>query len=237
MCGRFTLTTPASKLVEIFGLVDDFPPLPPRYNIAPTQPVAAIREQDGFRRLNMLRWGLLPFWAKSSSVGARMINARAETVATKPAFRQAFKKRRCVIPADGFYEWMRSGNEKLPYLFRLRSGEPFAFAGLWERWHNPQDDSTIDSCAIITTTPNSLVAKVHDRMPAIMSDDACALWLQTDSDPAELESLLRPWPEAEMEAVPVSKRVNNPRNDSPDILTPAEATEGPQQQPRQSRSP
>ncbi|HEY1598513.1 MAG TPA: SOS response-associated peptidase [Pirellulales bacterium] len=167
MCGRFTLRTPAHAVADAFGLIST-PDLQLRFNIAPTQLVAAVRfdPQQGGRQLTRLRWGLIPSWAADPSIGSRMINARADTVATKPAFRSAFKRRRCLVLADGFYEWKKVGSAKQPFFMRLKDDRPFAFAGLAEHWH--RDGQTIDSCSIITTESNSLMAEIHDRMPVIL---------------------------------------------------------------------
>jgi putative SOS response-associated peptidase YedK len=211
VCGRFTLTTPPELIAEHFGL-DDVPPLGPRYNIAPTQPVPVVRKTAQGRRLEMLRWGLVPSWAGDPSIGNRLINARAETVADKPSFRSAYRRRRCLVVADGFFEWKRVGVRKQPMYIRLRDQAPFAFAGLWESWHRDQPDA-VESCTLITTGPNALLATIHDRMPVILHPDDYARWLDPGAgDPARL---LRPYPAAEMTAHPVSRRVNSPANDDP----------------------
>jgi putative SOS response-associated peptidase YedK len=220
MCGRFTLTSPASKLVEIFGLLDPKIQLEPRYNIAPTQLVACIRQSDGFRSLELLRWGLLPVWARHISEGAKMINARSESVATKPAFKSAFASRRCLIPADGFFEWKRKGTEKQPYLIRMRSAEPFAMAGLWECWRDPEAGSDVESCTVLTTAPNPLVADIHDRMPVILDEQAQLAWLNANTSTDQLELKLQSYSADLMEAVPVHRSVGNVRNDSPLCITP-----------------
>ena len=178
MCGRFTLRTPTKAIVEAFGLVDAFD-LKPRFNIAPTQQVAAVRldPETGTRQLSMYRWGLVPSWADDPSIGYRMINARAESVAIKPAFRSAFKKGRCLIVADGFYEWKKVGKSKQPFFIRLKDDEPFAFAGLSEHWH--RSELTIDSATIITTEPNELMEGIHDRMPVILSPEDYDLCVRT----------------------------------------------------------
>lgn len=170
MCGRFTLRTPAKHIAEIFGLSDVFD-LPHQYNIAPSQDVAAVRlNREGKKReLAMLHWGLVPFWAKDPKIGYRTINARAETLATKPSFRNAFKKRRCLIVADGFYEWQKTNGKKQPFLIHMKDDRPFAFAGLWEHWKG--DDEVIESCTIIVTEANDLMKPIHDRMPVILSPD------------------------------------------------------------------
>lgn len=221
MCGRFTLITPAEALAEQFQLFE-IPSLAPRYNIAPTQPVAAVRRVpgDGQRELVLLRWGLVPFWAKDPGIGARMINARSETVAEKPAFRAAFRRRRCLVPADGFYEWRRLERGKQPFYVRLRDERPFAFAGLWERWEGP-DETAIDSCTLLTTEPNDLIRPVHSRMPVILSPKDYDLWLDPGVQKVELlQPLLRPYPSEGMLAYPISTWVNKPKNDSPRCIEP-----------------
>ena len=214
MCGRFALSTPPKRLAEKFELAET-PDLPPRYNIAPTQPVAVIRSdpEQAQRRLHMHHWGLVPSWAKDPAIGARMINARAETAAEKPSFRTAFRYRRCLIPADGFYEWERRGKTKQPYLFRMNDGSAFAFAGLWERWKG-SEGRRIESCTILTTEPNTLVSPLHNRMPVILAPEYYEVWLDAGiKKPGEIQPFLRPYPPEEMLAYPVSLRVNNPRND------------------------
>jgi putative SOS response-associated peptidase YedK len=220
MCGRFTLTADISALQENFPWLGIPPGLEPRYNIAPTQPVAAV-PNDGKNRLDFFTWGLIPSWAKDPSIGSRMINARAETLAEKPSFRSAFRRRRCLILADGFYEWRSDGGKgKMPMYIRLEDGSPFAFAGLWELWNAP-DGSQVLSTAIITTEPNPLMAKIHNRMPVILPEKAYPLWLQSgEADPKELSGLLLPYPAEEMVAYPVSKLVNNPANDLPACIEP-----------------
>ena len=211
MCGRYSLKTPSRVLAKAFKL--EVPTLPLRYNIAPTQQVAAIRSHPDGRELALLKWGLVPSWAKDTSIGSRMINARAETVAVKPAYRGSFRRRRCLIPADGFYEWRREGAGKQPYHFRMRDKQPFAFAGLWERWRSELGE-VIDSCTIITTKANELVAPVHDRMPVILPAEAYDAWLNEQlTDAPELGGLLRPYPAEAMECFPVSTHVNSPKND------------------------
>jgi putative SOS response-associated peptidase YedK len=233
MCGRFTLTQSATAIADHFEL-DDLSTLAPRYNIAPTQPVAVIRagsgrQSSGDRQLTHQVWGLIPAWAKDPAMGAKLINARAETLAEKPSFRSAFKYRRCLIPTDGFYEWQRIEKRKQPYLFGLVDRQPFAFAGLWEHWQSA-DGSEIESCTIITTAANSLMRSIHDRMPVILQPQDYQHWL----DPLEqkgdrLQSLLRPYePSSDLAALiayPVSVTVNNPRHDSPDCIEPIEGVE------------
>lgn len=221
MCGRFTLITPAETLVEQFQLFEA-PTLSPRYNIAPTQPVAAVRQSpgNGGRELVLLRWGLVPSWAKDPGIGARMINARSETVAQKPAFRAAFRRRRCLVLADGFYEWQRLERGKQPFYVRLHDGRPFAFAGLWEHWEGP-DETMLDSCTVLTTEPNDLLRPVHNRMPVILEPKYYDLWLDPGVQEAELlQPLLRLYPSEGMLAYPVSTWVNSPGNDGPQCIEP-----------------
>lgn len=219
MCGRYTLTTSGEQVAQQFDL-KEAPELAPRYNIAPTQPVAAVRSGDDGRELVLLRWGLIPPWAKDLSIGARMINARAETVAEKPAFRSAMKQRRCLILADGFYEWRTQGNGKQPFYFRVESGRPFAFAGLWEHWRGP-DGQIIQSCTILTTEANELVRDLHDRMPVILRPEDYERWLDPGlRDAGAVEDLLAPYPAEAMETYPVSKAVNRVSNEGAALIAP-----------------
>jgi len=224
MCGRFTLHTSAAELAEIFGLFRE-PELTPRYNIAPSQDVAAVRfDPDRTpRELVMLQWGLIPSWSKDTKIGYRTINARADTVATKPAFRAAFKRRRCLILADGFYEWQKlSEKHKQPYYITMQDQRPFAFAGLWEHWDG-NGGSLIESCTIITTDANDKMAELHDRMPVILAADDYDLWLDPKVEDKEtLQPLLKPCPDAWLAFQPVSTRVNNPRNDAPECIHPVD---------------
>ena len=221
MCGRFTLKTPAAVLREMFG-VSQLPGFGARYNVAPTQPVATVRRSDGVNSWEPMRWGLIPHWARDPSIGNRMINARAETIAEKPAFREPFARRRCLVPADGFYEWERiGGGRKQPWYLSLLEDQPFAFAGLWARWSG--EEGSIGSCSIITTTPNELVAPIHDRMPVILDRGGFDCWLDEASTPQELRSLLHPVDARRMQARPVSTLVNSPANDDPRCLDPMAA--------------
>lgn len=198
------------------------PELPPRYNVAPTQPVAAVRRAAGEarRELVMLRWGLVPFWADDLKIGAKHINARSESAADKPAFRAAFRERRCLIVADGFFEWQKVGSKKQPYLFQMKDGRPFAFAGLWDRWRDP-DKNRIESCTILTTKANELVSLLHDRMPVILKPADYERWLDPQvQDLESLQPLLCPFDSEAMSAQPVSKQVNNARNDDPTCIAP-----------------
>jgi putative SOS response-associated peptidase YedK len=226
MCGRFTLSDPDADLAVQFNL-PEIPDLKPRYNIAPTQPVAAVRvAADGANReMVMLHWGLVPFWAKDPAIGSRMINARSETVAEKPAFRAAFRRRRCLVVADGFYEWQKQNGGKQPYYIRMRAAQPFAFAGLWEHWEG--DTDSIESCTLLTTEPNELVRPLHNRMPVIVRPDDYALWLDPDVQALErLQSLLGPYSSDEMDAYPVSRWVNRPHNDDPQCIEPLPQQQG-----------
>ena len=220
MCGRYTLASPVSDLAERFE-IDEYPSsITPSYNIAPTQEVAALIAEDDKRKLEIMRWGLIPSWAKEPEIGNRMINARAETISEKPSFRKPFKDHRCLILADGFYEWQKTNNGKQPYYIHMEDGSPFAFAGLWEIWD--RDGEEVRSCTIITTDANELVGKIHNRMPVILHPEDHGLWLDPDfgeKDP--LMSLLRPYQEGAMEADPVSRRINKPSNNEPGCIEPA----------------
>jgi putative SOS response-associated peptidase YedK len=219
MCGRFTLIADRKKLAESFAGYDLPEGLAPRYNIAPSQAVAVIAN-NGQQKIELFQWGLIPFWAKDPKIGNRMINARAETLAEKPSFKNAYKRRRCLVLADGFYEWKKVNGAKTPMYIQLAGGEPFGFAGLWESWQSPED-STVLSCTIITTTPNQLLADIHNRMPVILPTSAYDTWLDpAERSPAQLDGLLKPYPAAEMTAVPVSTLVNNPKNDGPECIAP-----------------
>ena len=219
MCGRYTLASPTERLAEEFGVDASSIELAPNYNVAPTQGVAAVLEEGGQRRLEVLRWGLIPPWADDPGIGSRMINARSETAPGKPSFRRAFRERRCLIPADGFYEWQRTNGAKQPYYIHMEDGRPFAFAGLWESWSKGEGE--IRTCTILTTGANALVGEVHDRMPVILAHDAYDVWLDPASERDELTGLLAPYPEDEMETYPVSRFVNSPSNNDPRCIEPA----------------
>jgi putative SOS response-associated peptidase YedK len=220
MCGRYTLASPTERLAEEFGFDGTSVELAPNYNVAPTQGVAAVLEEGGRRRLEVLRWGLIPPWADDPGIGSRMINARSETAPGKPSFRRAFRERRCLIPADGFYEWQRTNGAKQPYYIHMEDGRPFAFAGLWESW-SKGGEGEVRTCTILTTGANALVGEVHDRMPVILAHDAYDVWLDPASERDELTGLLAPYPEDEMEAYPVSRFVNSPSNNDPRCIEPA----------------
>lgn len=219
MCGRFTLTQPAEAVAQRFGAQMVLFEPSPRYNIAPSQPVAVVM-QNGERRIEACRWGLVPFWAKDPDIGNRLINARAETLAEKPAFKYSLTRRRCLIPADGFFEWRKEGNRRIPIYIRRRDGGLFAFAGLWDEWQSP-DGSPLRTCTIITTEPNALIAPIHHRMAVILLPEWESEWLDPSvKEPSRLLSLLKPYPAEELEAYPVSTRVNNPANDDPLCIQP-----------------
>jgi putative SOS response-associated peptidase YedK len=219
MCGRYTLSQPGDLLKELGVPEDEQVEILPNYNVAPTQEVPIVRPgAKGDRELAIVRWGLIPFWAKDEKIGNQMINARCESVSEKPAYKNAFKKRRCVLLADGFFEWKKQGSVKQPFHFFLEDHQPFVFAGLWERWTKGAEP--IESCTIITTSANDTVAEVHDRMPVILGPEARELWLDDSVQDAELlSSILRPYA-GKMSASPVSRAVNSPRNNSPEILRP-----------------
>lgn len=220
MCGRYTLRARLNQLLQIYGAQSEVE-LTPRYNIAPTQDVAAVRStaDANARELVLLHWGLIPSWAKDPKIGNRMINARGETVAEKPSFRTAFKRRRCLVLADGFYEWRKEGKAKQPYYIRMKDEMPIAFAGLWEHWKG--NGLTIESCTIITTSANQLMSELHDRMPVILSGQDIDTWLdQTIDDPEILQPMLDPYPDDEMEAYPVSTLVNSPKHETSECIEP-----------------
>ena len=220
MCGRFTITLEPAFFQKEFELGKTPSEWQPRYNVAPGQNIPVVTEAEN-RDVSMLRWGLIPHWAKDISNGSRMINARAETIQEKPSFRAAFKQRRCLILADGFYEWQKSDSKKtpkIPYRFTLIDNRPFAFAGLWESWHSPENDE-IQSCTIITCPPNDLVARIHNRMPVILDSSTCWRWL-ADKSSSDLADLLKPYPSEAMSAYPVGLWVNNPRNEHARCIEP-----------------
>lgn len=232
MCGRFTLHHSTDEIAarfaaqQVMDIAEDRNghPAPsfeePRYNIAPSQAILAVRAEQDMRRLETLQWGLVPSWAKDVSIGSKMINARGETLAEKPSFRNALMRRRCLIPADGFYEWKKDDRGRQPMHIHRRDGGLFAFAGLWEEWRRP-DGPPLRTCTIITVAPNELMAEIHDRMPAILREEDEAVWLDTEqvTDKERILSLLRPYPDAGLEAYPVSKLVNAPVNDSAECLS------------------
>lgn len=231
MCGRYAFYTPIEAVTRLFGVSEVHAAgVAPRYNIAPTQEVPIVRvsafhgegeAHQPVRELALARWGLVPFWAKDATIGHRMINARGETVASKPAFRAAFRKRRCLVPADGFFEWQKTVSGKQPWYIHATGGEPLALAGLWELWEPPDDGAPLASCAIITTRANEFMRPLHDRMPVVLDAAGRDAWLDAGSSSDTLQSLLAPAPEAALEAWPVSRRVNSPFNEDPSLVKPA----------------
>jgi putative SOS response-associated peptidase YedK len=216
MCGRFTLQIPPEMLAEIFGLLE-IPVYPARYNIAPTQQIPVIR-QNGQYHLEFLRWGLVPSWAKDPSIGNKMINARSETVHEKPAFRNAIKYKRCLIPSSGFYEWVQDGDAKRPLYIHLKDEPLMVFAGIWDKWISPEG-GIIESCSILTTHSNKLIETIHDRQPVILQPEEFNLWLDRDIvNPEVLAHLFHPYPADRMEMYPVSTQVNSTRNEGPDLI-------------------
>ena len=227
-----TMRTDTSEIVEIFDAEvrepEAFEELGPRYNVAPTQPITVVVQRDDGRAVELHRWGLVPSWAKSvSEAGARMINARAETIATSAAFRASFLRRRCVIPADGFYEWRREGRAKQPFLIHTPNDVPLAFAGIWAPWRDPDSGEWLISAAVVTTAANGTVGQLHNRMPAILGDDEWRLWIDPEiRDPDLLRDLLAPADDDLLELRPVSSRVNNANNEGADLLLPADSEIG-----------
>jgi putative SOS response-associated peptidase YedK len=239
MCGRYSITSPTEAIQRVFQ-VPERPNLPARYNVAPTQEVPIVRLQadgdgggDGgtpARHLAFARWGLIPFWADDPSIGSRMINARAESAPEKPAFRAAFKRRRCLVVADGFYEWQKpaeKGGRKQPWRITLADGSLFGFAGLWERWTNPDDQSVVESCTILTTDANAKLQPIHERMPVIVPADRHATWLDPDAATDDLKALLQPFPADAMAAYRISTAVNKVANDTPEVIRPLEGEADP----------
>lgn len=221
MCGRYTLTVDPAELMDRFELTESDFAATPRYNVAPSQDVAVVYNESP-HKLSAARWGLVPFWSKDPSIGSRMINARAETLGEKPAFRNLLKKRRCLVLADSFYEWRKNEDgSKTPVRLMMKSGEPFAFAGLWDSWKDPEGH-TLHTCTIITTEPNTLAAEVHNRMPVILSRQAEKVWLSAGPDELPyLQSLLASYPAEEMKSYAVPSRVNSPKYDEAALIQPA----------------
>ncbi len=241
MCGRFVSASPPDELANYFGALQSDAELEPSFNVAPTNEVYVVRARPdeeggpGDRTISSLRWGLVPFWAKDLKIGSRMINARAETVAEKPAFRKAYERRRCLIPADGFYEWAKVEGQKTkqPYFIHRPDGEPVVFAGIWERWKPRLDDGKtvdeaaepVESCSILTCAPNKVMAEIHDRMPVLLAPTVWDDWLSPDTDMDYIASLLVPAPDDLLTMFPVTTAVNNVRNKGEELLVPVERTE------------
>lgn len=219
MCGRFARTSIVETFAKLFGATG-IENLEPSYNVAPTHSLLAARlNPEGARELTMLHWGLVSFWSKGPDSKYSMINARSDSLTTKPAYREPFKRRRCLIAADGFFEWKKEGNQKRPYFIRLRGGPSFAFAGLWDHWE-ADGHTPIDSCTIITCDANSLVAVIHDRMPVILPPKAYDAWLDPGTRSTDRAALLRPWPDTLTEMWPVGMAVNSPRNNDESLIRP-----------------
>jgi putative SOS response-associated peptidase YedK len=221
MCGRYALTSSPEVIAQRFKLLW-VPEFSPHYNIAPTQMIPVVRATERGRELALFRWGLIPFWAKDSHIGVKLINARAESLADKPAFRDAYRRRHCLIPADAFYEWKPIAGRRQPYCIRMAERGPFAMAGLWEHWVDPSGQA-VESCTIITTDANALVAELHDRMPAILAPGDFATWL--DAGHASVRELLKPFPSEQLVSYPVALRVNNAKNDDAECIAPLIAQE------------
>lgn len=219
MCGRYATYSAPTAIRTLFRYAET-PNFPPRYNIAPTQPIAIVRLRDGSRQFALVRWGFIPSWVKDPRTVSLMFNARGETVTDKPAYRNAMKRRRCLVPADGFYEWKRDGERKRPYWVHPRGGGPIAFAGLWETWTGPNGEE-LETAAIVTTRANKTLAPLHDRMPVVIPPDAFDLWLDPNADLQMASSLIAPAPEDLLHAYEVSGAVNRAANDGPELLTPA----------------
>lgn len=225
MCGRFAITLTPEAYRDAYGY-EERPNFPPRYNVAPTQPIALVHAERGARRFRLARWGFLPGWVKDPKAFPLVINARGETLLEKPTFRAALKRRRCVVLADGFYEWRREGKAKAPFLIRRTGRGPLHMAGLWETYSDPQGGE-IDTAAIVTTDANGLMSAVHDRMPALLDERGIAAWLDVDGvEDREAAALVRPCPDGWLDLTPVSPRVNNVRNDDPGVQEPAGAPQG-----------
>jgi len=235
MCGRYTITSAPEALRALFRY-EEQPNFPPRFNIAPTQPMPIVRLVDGRREFALVRWGFLPSWVKDPNQFSLIINARGESVCEKPAFRAAMKRRRCLIPADGFYEWQATGGRKQPYYIHARSGEPLAFAGLWEAWEGPNGEE-VETAAIVTTRANALLTPLHDRMPVIVAPDAFDLWLNCGAvDARTAEALIAPAPEGLLEAHPVSTAVNRTANDNAELILPLDLTAVQEKPPKPARA-
>ena len=222
MCGRFTLSASPTSLTETFPGFELPDQLTPRYNITPTQDIAVVANNNP-GKIDLFRWGLIPSWAKDPTIGNRMINARSETLSQKPSFRTAYRRWRCLVLADGYYEWRKEpgGGAKTPFYIRMASEKPFAFAGLWEQWQPSRDADAVLSCTILTCPPNEMLEQIHHRMPVILDYDAYDLWLEPNNQPpAELNHLLKPYPADEMTAHAVSRLVNKPQNDTPACIQP-----------------
>jgi putative SOS response-associated peptidase YedK len=217
MCGRFSRKATLQAIIDEFEIDEQTAEIEPSYNVAPGQNVAVVLKGEN-NKLGVLKWGLIPSWAKDPAIGNRMINARAETLAEKPSFKHSLRRKRCIIIADGFYEWKKDGPHKTPMYIFLKSGKPFGFAGLWDTWTGPEGQK-ISTCTIITTSPNKLIAEIHNRMPVILPKEHVDVWLDPSTqDESKVLPLLQPYPANEMDTYPVSRMVNSPKNNSPDVI-------------------
>ena len=228
MCGRFTQQRPASEFAEIFAAEPLADEPGARYNVAPTDDALVVVQRDDRRAVTAYRWGLVPHWSEDLKGGARMINARAETITTSPAFRDAFERRRCIVPVDSFYEWKREGTVRQPYRITRTDDRPLALAGLWSGWHDPDVDVVRRTFTIVTTTPNDAIAGLHDRMPVVLPDGSWERWIAggADADPTELLAMLQPHDEVELRVYPVNRYVNDVRRDGPELIEPLLAEAG-----------
>ena len=223
MCGRFAQQRPASELAEIFAAEPLADELGPRFNVAPTDEALVVVQREDRRAITAYRWGLIPHWAESAKVGSRMFNARAKTLTSSPAFREAFVRKRCLVPVDGFYEWKREGAVRQPFLIGRIDGMPLTLAGLWAGWRDPATERVIRTFTIVTSRPNDQMGEIHDRMPVVVPEDVWPLWLDPLSDPSELRALLEPNAVVALRIQPVSRLVNDVRNDGPELIQPLAA--------------
>jgi len=233
MCGRYAITTAPEAIRRLFRYAEH-PNFPPRYNVAPTQPVPIVRTAEGHRQFALVRWGLIPSWVKDPRAFTLIINARGESVLEKPAFKNAMKYRRCLFPADGFFEWQRSGERKQPYFVRLKGGGPLAFAGLWESWMGPNGEEQ-ETAAIVTTTASRSIAHIHDRMPVILAPDAFDFWLDPKVDAESASAVIRPADDAAIEHYEVSRAVNRFENDTPNLVEPLTEPEPEDEKPKRAK--
>ena len=233
MCGRYAITTAPEAIRALFRY-REHPNFPPRHNVAPTQPIGIVRMTDGYREYALVRWGLIPSWVKDPRAFSLVINARGESVNEKPAFKNAMKYRRCLVPADGFFEWKREGEKKRPWFVRHRGGGPIAFAGLWENWIGPNGEE-VETAAIVTTTASRSISHIHDRMPVILPPEAFDFWLDPKVDALTAAAAIAPAPDAEIEAYEVSSAVNRTANDTPALVEPLTEPEAEPEPPKRAK--
>jgi putative SOS response-associated peptidase YedK len=223
MCGRFTLSTPAQQIAALFGAEAPASPVRPRYNIAPTQSVPVLLRKDQKVAFAEMRWGLIPSWSRDDRAASSLVNARIETLEEKPSFRDSVPARRCLVPADGFFEWKTDGSRKVPHLIFRKDRQPFAFAGIWDRWYSPATGQSIESCAIVTTTANPLLRPLHERMPVMLTPEEAAVWLDPERTRlVDMGPILQPLPSESLDLYPVGTYVNFVRYDDPRCLEPVE---------------